>query len=101
MSKPELKLTPASRVYYIKFRAHSVRFIIALVLLSWVIIGSLVAVFYGLTMPAIWLALIAMFLTLVCVVEFKASDAYYDKHLREMGRDLHAYVEPDYTAFKN
>lgn len=99
--KPETEIIPAVRVYYAKFRAHTVRFIIALVILSWVIIGSIVAVFYGLTMAAIWLALIAMFLTLVCVVEFKASDAYYEKHLHELGRDLHAYVAPDYTSFKN
>lgn len=94
--KPETNIQPAERVYYAKHRAHCVRFLIALVILSWTIIGSFLAVIYGLTMPAIWLVLASMFFTLVSVVEFKAADAYYDKFLDELAREFRGLPPIDY-----
>lgn len=70
--------------YYVLHRAHATRFLIAVTLLSWTLIGGIIAAYYGALMPCIWLMLVSMFLTLVAVVEFRVCEDYHLKYLREL-----------------
>jgi hypothetical protein len=63
-------------------RQHTARFIIALSLLSWCSIGSIIAAYYGLTMPAIWGMLLSMMLLVVAKIEARLCETYYDKWIR-------------------
>lgn len=69
-------------MYRALHRQHTVRFIIALSLLSWCSIGSIIAAFYGLTMPAIWGMLLSMMLFIVAKIEGGLCETYYDKWIR-------------------
>jgi len=63
-------------------RQHTARFIVAVCLLSWVAIGSILAGFIGFTMPAIWGMLLSIFLLVVALVEARLCETYYDKWMR-------------------
>ena len=65
--------------YYVLHRAHAVRFLIAAILLSWTLVGGIIAAFYGALMLVIWLMLASMFLILVAVVEFRCCEEYHLK----------------------
>jgi hypothetical protein len=67
-------------------RTHTARFIIAVCLLSWVAIGSILAGFFGFTMPAIWGMLLSMFLLVVAMVEARLCETYYDKWMRAVAK---------------
>lgn len=73
-----------SEKYYALHRAHSMRFLIAVTLLSWTLIGGIIAGYYDAMMLCVWLMLASMFLTLVSVVEFKACEDYHLRYLREI-----------------
>jgi hypothetical protein len=73
-----------STKYYILHRSHATRFLIAAMLLSWTLIGGIIAAFYGALMLMIWLSLASMFLVLVAVVEFRCCEEYHKKYLREL-----------------
>jgi hypothetical protein len=75
-------------MYRALHRQHTVRFIIALSLLSWCAIGSIIAAYYGLTMPAIWGMLLSIFLLVVAMVEGRLCDTYYDKWIRLAAKGL-------------
>ena len=70
--------------YYLLHRAHATRFLIAVTLLSWTLIGAIIAGYYDATMLCIWLMLASMFLILVAAVEFRACEDYHLKYLREL-----------------
>jgi len=74
----------SSDKYYALHRAHAVRFLIAAILLSWTLVGGVIAAFYGALMLVIWLMLASMFLILVAVVEFRCCEEYHLKYLREL-----------------
>jgi hypothetical protein len=63
-------------------RRHTARFIVAVCLLSWVAIGSILAGFFGFTMPAIWGMLVSIFLLVVSLIEGRLCETYYDKWMR-------------------
>lgn len=87
MNKP-IYILPAEAMYWRIYRMHSMRFLIALAMLSWFLIGSLVLVYFGLTMAAIWSMLASVFLTVVCLVEYKLCEEYYDKWARLAAKGL-------------
>lgn len=70
--------------YYLLHRAHAARFLVAAALLSWTLIGAIIAGYYDATMLCIWLMLAAMFLILVSVIEFRCCEEYHLKYLREL-----------------
>ena len=84
--KPETNFPTDASTYYARHRVHAARLLVALLTLSWALIGSIVAALYAATMLAIWLVLMAVFLTIICVVEFRIASQYYDKHLYEIVR---------------
>ena len=65
-------------------RAHAFRFLIASILLTWTVIGILVAAYYGAIMPSIWLFLASLFFALMAAVEFRASENYHTQYVRSL-----------------
>lgn len=83
--KPELREPmSAERYYYIKWRTHSLRFILALALLANAIIFALLAAFYGRADVALWLCVVAVFFLFVSVIKAKDATRYHDLHLRAL-----------------
>jgi hypothetical protein len=75
-------LTSPEIMYRKLHHVHTARFIIALSLLSWCSIGSIIAAYYGLTMPAIWGMLLSMMMLVVAKIEARLCETYYDKWIR-------------------
>jgi hypothetical protein len=82
------KLPSPETMYRKLHRQHTARLILAIALLSWVAIGSILAAFFGLTMPAIWGMLISIFLLVVALIEARLCDTYYDKWIRLAAKGL-------------
>jgi Na+/H+ antiporter NhaA len=70
--------------YYAKHRAHALRFIIALAMLSNCIVWALVAGFYTAMTLALWLCIGGVFFLFVSVVEYRACNHYHARYRRSV-----------------
>ena len=75
------KITSMTQLYYVIHRMHTARLIFALGLLSVALIVSILSIFWGSFMLTAWLMLGCVFLTVVCVVEYRACDEWHAKYL--------------------
>ncbi len=82
--KPIAEPIAAERYYYIKWRSHCFRLLLALAFLSNGIIWAVVAGFYSFPVAAIWFCIAAVFALFVAVVEYRACDLYHTRYLRAL-----------------
>lgn len=82
--KHTTSITSVTQLYYVIHRMHTARFIFALGLLSVFIIVAVASILWGSFMLTAWLMLGAVFLTVVCVVEYRACDEWHAKYLESV-----------------
>lgn len=70
-----------TQIYKSIHKAHAARFLVVASMMSCVIVCALIAIFYGKTMPAIWLMLAFQFLLFIGMVEYHACNDAYEKYL--------------------
>lgn len=66
------------------YRAHAARFLVASVLLSWQVVGIVIAAYFGALMICVYFFLASMFFALMSVVEFRACDQAHKKYVRSL-----------------
>ena len=82
--KHTTNITSVTQLYYIIHRMHTARFIFALGLLSVVVIVATASTLWGSFMLTAWLLIGAVFLTVVCAVEYQACDDWHAKYLQSI-----------------
>ena len=76
--------TESGRYYWIKWRHHSLCFIVALALLANAIIWAVVSGFYGITWLVIVCLLSAVFALFGSVIEYRECERYHLFYLRSI-----------------
>ena len=74
----------SQRYYYIKWKSHSFRLIIALAIMTNCVVWAFVASLCSHPATAIWLCVGAVFSTFMAVVEYRACDLYHTRYIRAL-----------------
>ena len=82
--KPISEPLSAERYYYMKWKSHCFRLMLALTLLSNCIVWAIVAALYSNPILAIWLCVGAVFATFASVIEYRACDHFHTRYLRAL-----------------